>query len=169
MIEAKIIEREVFIQNKDEGSRFYNNGYGIWCEQGLKLSLIEALYLVEKGEIVIKDENDKTLTLKDIVNLFSKMDKKFWLKYSIYNDLKKRGFNVKPGFSEEEIEFLMGEGGKKFSFNYIVIGLEEGVKLDFNSLTQMVDEALRSQKELILAIIDKEGNISYYTVTKLIR
>jgi len=83
--------------------------------------------------------------------------------------LKKRGFNVKPGFSEEEIEFLMGEGGKKFSFNYIVIGLEEGVKLDFNSLTQMVDEALRSQKELILAIIDKEGNISYYTVTKLIR
>lgn len=169
MIEAKIIGKEVFIQNKEKSSQFYNNGYGIWCKQGLKLSLIEALYLVEKGEIYIKDENNKILALKDIVKLFSMKDKKFWLKYSIYNDLKKRGFNVKPGFSEEDIEFLMGEGGEKKFFNYIVIGVEEGVRIGFNSLTQMVNDALNSQKKLILAIIDKEGNISYYTVTKLIR
>ncbi|HDJ89680.1 MAG TPA: tRNA-intron lyase [Thermoprotei archaeon] len=168
MIEAIIENNEVIIKDRENGNKLYNDGYGIWCSNGLKLFPVEVLYLMEKEKITVKDVNKKLLSFRDLLRRFITVDKKIWIKYMIYNDLKKRGFWIKPGFSDN-VEFLISEGGKSEIFNYIVIGLEEVIKLSFNDLMKMVNEALRSNKELILAIVDKEGNISYYTVTRMMR
>jgi len=47
----------------------------------------------------------------------------------------------------------------------IVFGLVEGRKVKFSSIRFMIDRAMSLGKNVVLAIVDKEGNITYYTVS----
>ncbi|RLE63066.1 MAG: tRNA-intron lyase [Thermoprotei archaeon] len=166
---AALLNGVIIVREKEDVSSLQNKGeYGTLLNDGsLRLFPEEALYLVEKGRIKIYKEN-KEVSKIELISLFSKRDPLFWIKYTLYYDLRKRGFIVKEGFSSVTIEYRVRKVGENSSFmKYLVIGLREGLKVTFAELENIVTRALRSRKIPIMAIIDKEGNISYYSVSPL--
>ncbi|MCD6458419.1 MAG: hypothetical protein J7K82_06170 [Thermoproteales archaeon] len=144
-------------------------GYGTLMEdKSLELFPEETLYLVEKNRLKVLDEKGSELSYSDLLKCFSSNDDKFWLKYILYYDLRKRGFIVKEGFKEENIEYRVKKVTENIKLTkYMVIGVQEGVRIAFMELEDIVKRALRAKKVPIIAVIDKEGNVSYYSISPL--
>lgn len=78
-----------------------------------ELSLIEAFYLLEKKEITIFDvKENKDLTPKEFFKIAKNIHHKFEEKYSIYNDLREKGYIPRPGlkFGADFVVYKKGPG-----------------------------------------------------------
>ncbi len=166
MFIGKLLKDKVVIEDLSAIRQFWEKSeYGKPSNMGLVLEPVEATFLLERGKIRILDENGREYDFASLVQYFSSIDKKFWIRYLIYSDLRKRGFIVKSGFSHD-VEFIIKSRGKEIA-EYIVYGITEGERIGFDVLSKLLDRAVRLRKNLIIAIVDKEGNISYYTLSKL--
>jgi tRNA intron endonuclease len=147
------------------GEELAERGFGVQAGESLWLSLVEAAYLVDKGELrVVEDGEKREIGFEDLVRRASSVDSSFWQKLVVYTDLRDRGLRAQPleGTSLILAERKVKEGERR----YMVLCLEEGVRIGFRELEGYIRRALESRRELVLAIVDKDGNISYYKVEK---
>jgi len=143
-------------------------GYGEVKEGHLVLTPLEALYLLDRGRIRVYDSQGKCLSLKELLEYFVSHDSNTWIKYLVYSDLRRRGYIVKPGFRERGIEFRVYRKGAeigKEAAKYLVVGITEGALLDVAELQNLTERSRKMGKELILAVIDRQGEITYYDVS----
>jgi tRNA-intron endonuclease len=78
-----------------------------------ELSLIEACFLLEKDEITIFDVNEKKeLSTKEFYRLAKNIHHKFEEKYTIYKDLREKGYIPRPGlkFGADFVVYRRGPG-----------------------------------------------------------
>jgi len=159
---------KVILEAKDESivELCQRSEYGVFTEEGILLDPLEAVFLAERGKIdLFLNGYSKKLTVLKAMLFFSEVEEDFWIRYLVYSDLRKRGYIVKRGFSKR-LSFMIKRRSAKV-FEYLVGIVREGERVDFKVLSSMLERALRAGKELIISIVDKEGNISYYTLSKL--
>ena len=160
---AEGVLRNGYVEVKD-GGELYEKGFGVQVGEVLRLALVEAAYLVDKGELRVVGEGGQSLSFQDIVKLASRADRSFWQKLVVYADLRDRGLRAQPveGTPIVLVERKFKEGERR----YMVLCLEEGVRIGFKELEGYIRRALESRRELVLAIVDKDGNVSYYAVER---
>jgi tRNA-intron endonuclease len=168
-IKARLINNEIIIYDVGIMGELYDSGYGTIIDKKLKLETFEALYLIEKGKLILVD-NEHELNFEESIERLSKIDKKLWIKYTVYNDLRNRGYIVKPGFAQNEVEFRIydknAKPGKEPA-KYLLRVLIEGEPISMKELMDMVKSARDSRKDLIIAIIDAQGDVAYYEVSEV--
>ena len=145
---------------------YYNDFYGELFGGTLKLLSVEVLYLKQKGILTVVNDKDLTFSFENLVNFYRRYDEVIWERYSLYLDLKQKGYIVKGGFSNR-LEFRVYKRGASplhDPANFIVIGVLEGKPLLLEELDKITRQTRISNKELILAVIDREGGITYYEV-----
>jgi len=150
--------------------KIYQGGrYGELERGKLKLMPVEALYLVKLGKLRVVDSEGSSLDFQALVSLFSKKDPLIWARFLVYQDLRRRGYIVKAGYGKG-ISFRVYRRGAKVGSEpakYLVFGVAEGESFDVAFLAKIADEARSSQKDLILAVIDRQGDITYYDVSRV--
>lgn len=150
--------------------KLVESGYGSRCgDNCLKLNPYEALYLFTKGKIVLKKE-DKRLDFEDAVKLLSGKTKNLWLGFTVYSNLRDRGYIVKEGFTDADVEFRVYGRGDKPGLKpakYIVRVVSEGRVLSVQEMLDLIQYARRLRKELILAIVDANGGVTYYSANQV--
>lgn len=158
---AEIIGRKVVVKDNAAIEFLAQRGYGITRGGALELELVEAAYLLNRGMITVEDKG-KQLSFKDLVELGAKEDPDFWVKLNVYTDLRNRALVVMPGVTSYEL--LVDWRRKDSARRFLVRIVKEGVRIGFADLEEMHRRALESDRELVLAIVDKEGVVTYYTV-----
>ena len=146
----------------------YNRHYGRIENGKLILHPVEALYLVYTGKLEVYD-NDKKLSFEDIVKRLSHNDEKLWIRFLVYMDLRRRGLIALP-LKGRDITFLLYSRGADVNYDaakYLVYAVSEGVRIDFRDLARIAEEARRSRKEVILAVMDRQGEIAYYSMNTI--
>ena len=137
--------------------------YGNMTEDGLELSLIEALYLLEKGKLEVNiDSTD--VTIENLIRLIR--DQGSFTNYIVFKDLRNRGYIVKTGFKYGS-EFRLYERGKSPGdghSNYLVKVASENSKFMMSDLSSYVRVAHGVNKKLLFAVVDDENDITYYNV-----
>ena len=137
--------------------------YGNMTEDGLELSLIEALYLLEKGKLEVNiDSND--VTIDKLIKLIRGQGS--FTNYIVFKDLRNRGYIVKTGFKYGS-EFRLYERGKspgEGHSNYLVKVASENSKFMMSDLSSYVRVAHGVNKKLLFAVVDDENDITYYNV-----
>jgi tRNA-intron endonuclease len=137
--------------------------YGNMTEDGLELSLIEALYLLEKGKLEVNiDSND--VTIEKLIKLIRGQGS--FTNYIVFKDLRNRGYIVKTGFKYGS-EFRLYERGKSPGdghSNYLVKVASENSKFMMSDLSSYVRVAHGVNKKLLFAVVDDENDITYYNV-----
>ena len=137
--------------------------YGNMTEDGLELSLIEALYLLEKGKLEVNiDSND--VTIDKLIKLIRGQGS--FTNYIVFKDLRNRGYIVKTGFKYGS-EFRLYERGKSPGdghSNYLVKVASENSKFMMADLSSYVRVAHGVNKKLLFAVVDDENDITYYNV-----
>ena len=170
-VKALFREGRVLVPSREGANKIYGMGFGSMLEsdEGLTLSPCDALYLVEKGKVDVVDASDGSkLSFNDLLSRFMELDDRVWTKYLIYRDLRSKGYVVRDGVGLG-VDFQVygkGEFGKSLP-RYIVVGLCEGESRPISEIVRAVEEAETLGKELKLAVLDRRGEVVYYTVRRI--
>jgi tRNA-intron endonuclease len=167
-IKGEVADCFVVVRSDDAIALRQLGYYGEVGDRGeLVLDPVEAAYLLERGLLVVENEG-RQLSFSEFSSLMMNKDPRFWLKYLVYSDLKRRGYIVKPGFSQDYVELRLYKRGAevgKEGAKYLVFGVAEGTPMDLRTIIEKAREARNLRKELIIAVIDSQGEVCYYTIT----
>jgi len=162
-------QKKAIISGPDADKVYQQGSFGEMEEGKLVLSDVEILFLLEREKILLYDESEKSLTFPETVALLSKGDPEMWVRYLLYSDLRRRGYIVKPGYGPK-LEYRVYRRGAvvgKEPAKYLVYGLVEGKTISISELTSISNSAKLSKKDLILAVIDRQGEITYYDASEI--
>jgi len=165
-MDAELVGELVIIKDKKAVPLSEKSHYGRYNQEELELSLIEALYLQEKGKINIVDRENQgnPISFQEIKKIIQ--NEGLFYRYIVYRDLRNRGYIVKTGFKYGS-EFRLYERGKSpvnGHSDYVVRVLTENQKISVLNFSSYVRVAHGVNKKLLLAVVDDEKDITYYNV-----
>ncbi|MGB9842671.1 MAG: hypothetical protein ACPLKZ_08190, partial [Candidatus Bathyarchaeales archaeon] len=92
-----LTKQGVRVAEKSSIDALSQRGYGTAEDDALLLAFYEALYLMDKGLLEVKDENDAQIDFQSLLQHYEKADANAWVNYLIYRDLRSRGYVVREG------------------------------------------------------------------------
>jgi tRNA-intron endonuclease len=141
------------------------SSFGEPVSDKIQYTLYEAFYLLEKSKVNIIS-GKKTLSKNEVHKKFQSIDRKFSIKYPIFKDLREKGYIVKTAL-KFGADFRVYEKGIRPGDNHakwIVFAEHESQKLNWNEFSAKNRVAHSTNKNLLLGILDEEGDITYYEV-----
>jgi tRNA-intron endonuclease len=116
----------------------------------------------------IKDEKGKPGDFQSLLHCYEAQNDNAWANYLVYRDLRSRGYVVREGFGGG-IDFRIYERGTfgKDTAPYLVLSTQEGKPLPVNDLAGALQQCQSQKKELTLAVMNRRGEIVYYSVSQL--
>jgi len=132
------------------------------------LSLYEALYLCEKGEVSIEIEGSEA-SCEDLRRYAESIVPKFRERYAVYKDLRDRGYIVRSGmkFGADFAVYEIGPGYEHAP--YLVLVLDSSSMLDPISIVRLGRLSHSVRKHSVLAIVDRDRGRIDYLVFKWVR
>ncbi len=128
----------------------------------LELSLYELIYLLKKNVIKVVDEKGGIINVKKILRIGKKLYKDFENKYKVYEDLRNKGFIVRPGlkFGADFAVYRHGPGIDHAPF--LVTVYSHDSKLLGIDLVRAGRLATSVRKRFVIATIKGKDKIRYY-------
>jgi tRNA-intron endonuclease len=163
-----LVEKGVKIAEKSSVDALSQRGYGTAENDVFTLAFHEALYLLDKELLEVKDENGKEVDFQSLLQCYEKANENAWVNYLVYRDLRSRGYVVREGFGAGT-DFRIYERGTygKDTASYLVLGTQEGKPLPIDDLAKALRHCQSQKKELILAVMNRRGEIVYYSISSL--
>jgi tRNA-intron endonuclease len=168
-VEASVKGTVVTVSSPEGIEEFSFKGYGVEEKGKLQLTFYEALFLLGKGAITVTDkETKKKMGFQDLLKRFQQVDKDAWVRYLIYRDLRGRGYVAREGFGLG-IDFRVYERGDygKGTAKHLIFGIQEGQPVTIEKLARTQRHVQNLKKNLILAVINRRGEIVYYSLSEL--
>jgi tRNA-intron endonuclease len=168
-VAASLAKDAVTVSSPEGIEEFSQKGYGVAEDGKLGLTYYEALFLLGKKTITVKDEaTGKNLTFEELLKRFQSVDKDAWVRYLIYRDLRSRGYVAREGFGLG-IDFRLYERGDygKGTAKHLIFGIQEGQPVSIEKLARTQRYVQNLKKNLVLAVINRRGEIVYYSLSEL--
>ncbi|KYK24996.1 hypothetical protein AYK24_05505 [Thermoplasmatales archaeon SG8-52-4] len=159
---GELIKESIIIKKPKDIGRLNNKShFGKFIDKNkLQLNLIEGVFLLDEGKIKItkgKDEIDFETLLSLAVNKISH----FEIKYLVFKDLKKRGHSIQIYDKDKILTF------NQVKNQFYVIVFSERDELNLITIKKTIKEVTKDGKALWIAIVDEEGDITYYDASIL--
>jgi tRNA-intron endonuclease len=163
-----LVEKGVEISEQSSIDSLSQRGYGTSENDVFTLAFYEALYLLDKELLEVKDEKGQAADFQALLQAYEKMDPNAWVNYLVYRDLRSRGYVVREGFGAGTNFRIYDRGAYgKDTASYMVLGTQEGKPMPIDDLTAALRHCQSQKKELILAVMNRRGETVYYTVSQL--
>jgi tRNA-intron endonuclease len=163
-----LAEKGVVVTEQSNIDALTSRGYGTLEKKVFTLTFYESLYLLDKGMLEVKDEKGKNADFQSLLHCYETQNENAWVNYLVYRDLRSRGYVVREGFGGG-INFRIYERGAygKDTAPYLVFSTQEGTPLPVNDLANAMQQCQNQKKELTLAVMNRRGEIVYYSVSQL--
>ncbi|MDP3699062.1 MAG: tRNA-intron lyase [Nanoarchaeota archaeon] len=159
----------VITESSDDAREFYNQSrFGTLNEGGkVELSLLEALYLLERERLLIKSESGKVLPFELYVKKARKVEPNFWIRYVVFRDMRNRGYIIKTAlkFGADFRVYDRGVKPGEDHAKWIVFPVHEASVFTWHEFSAKNRVAHSTKKRLLLAIVDDENDVTYYQVS----
>lgn len=144
-------------------------------------SIIEGVYLVEKGILDVYD-NDKSINFEELLERGKNLtkDENFYAKYIVFRDLMSKGFILATGLKfgvdfrvydkKEKMKGGKGEGkvdanqSTRMHSKFLVKIVPEECVFSFPEVAGNLRLTKAVNKDLIYALVDKDGDVIYYQI-----
>ena len=157
---------KVLTEVSDASRELYNQSrYGTLLDNGkVQLSLIEALYLMEKGTIEIYSSKTKKFDSESFSKKAKKLEPNFWVRYSVFKDIRNRGYIIKTAlkFGADFRVYDRGVKPGEDHAKWIVYPVYEGSTMTWYEFAAKNRVAHSTRKRLLLAVVDDESDVSYW-------
>jgi len=168
-VKGLLAKNGVRVSEKKVADALSSRGYGTAENGELLLTFYEALYLLDKENIEIKDEKSEIVPFQRLLQHHKNIDENAWVKYLTYRDLRSRGYVVRGGFGFG-VDFRVYERGGygEETAKHLILSMQEGKPASLENLTRVLRHCQSLKKKLILAVMNRRGEIVYYSVSQLI-
>ena len=131
----------------------------------LELSLYEALYLIENKNLEALKLNKK-LSFNAFVESAEKQEDDFYAKYLVFKDLRSRGYILKTAlkFGADFRVYDKGVRPGKDHAKWILYCAKENEKMTWKQFSAMNRVSHSTKKNLLIGIVDSEGDVTYFEV-----
>ena len=167
-VKAVLTRERVLTENTDAAHELYNQSrFGSILEDGkVQLSLLEALYLMDKGKILIKDYKEKKVTFDDFIKKARRVEPNFWIRYCVFKDMRNRGYIIKTAlkFGADFRVYDRGVKPGEDHARWIIYPVHEGSALTWYEFAAKNRVAHSTKKRLMIGIVDNEGDVTYYEI-----
>jgi tRNA-intron endonuclease len=160
------IAGETISSNSVEAFTLYKKShFGEPISEKIQYSLSEALFLIEKKKMEVSHRNKK-ISFRELMKKAQRIDKRIHVKYNVFSDLRERGYIVKTAlkFGADFRVYEKGAKPGKKHAKWIVFADHESKKLTWHEFSAKNRVAHSTKKKLLLAIVDDEGDVSYWEV-----
>lgn len=168
-IAASLKENVVTVSSPEGVEELSSRGYGVTEDDKFHLTFYEVLFLLGKKALELEDETTgKKMVFQDLLKRFQSVDNDAWVRYLIYRDLRSRGYVAREGFGLG-IDFRVyarGDYGKETA-KYLIFGIQEGQPVSVEKLARTQRYVQSLKKNLVLAVINRRGEIVYYSLSQL--
>jgi len=158
----------VITENSDEAREFYNQSrFGNIQQDGrIELSLLEGLYLMEKGRLTVKSQAGRTISTESYIKKARKVEPNFWIRYVVFRDIRNRGYIIKTAlkFGADFRVYDRGVKPGEDHARWIVFPVHEASVFTWHEFSAKNRVAHSTKKRLLLAIVDDESDVTYYEV-----
>jgi len=165
---AVFANERVLADASDESRELYNQSrYGTILESGkLQMSLLEALYLLEKNKIDIRDSRNRALDFESFLKKATKLEPNFWIRYCVFKDMRNRGYIIKTAlkFGADFRVYDRGVKPGEDHARWIIYPVHEGSTLTWYEFAAKNRVAHSTKKRLMMGIVDDEGDVTYYEI-----
>jgi len=156
-VKGILLKNRVVIFNKEVSKNFHEKEfYGKPFGKGLQLSLVEALYLFEKGYIDIQKEDGKKISKESFEQIIYKLQPDFKSRLVVFKDLKKKGLIVKTGFKFGAHFRVYTSKPDDTHAEYLIHVVEKGFRSTWAEVSRAVRLAHSVNKEIIFARVDAD-------------
>jgi tRNA-intron endonuclease len=165
---AIFTEERVLLEINDETKEIVeNSAFGTKISgKKYQLSLLEALFLSEKKKLIIHDSEGKPISFDLFVQKAKNSEPNFWIRYSVFRDLRSRGYIVKTAL-KFGADFRVYDRGVKPGDDHarwVVYAVHEGQTLTWHEFAAKNRVAHSTKKRLLIGILDDEDDVTYYEI-----
>ena len=170
---GELIGDKVIVFDKNKANKLYKLGFfgkfvgyrkvkNLEVRDYLELSLLEALYLMEEGILIVYCM-DRNITKEELLKIARSKYEHFDDVYTVYRDLRKRGYIVKSGlkFGSTFAVYEHGPGIDHAPFLVHVLPYEEAI--DPIEIVRAGRLSHSVRKKFILATVNPNNEIEYYS------
>ncbi|HJX50786.1 MAG TPA: tRNA-intron lyase [Candidatus Nanoarchaeia archaeon] len=164
-IQANLSKRTISSNSQEAYSLFEKSHFGERIEDKIQYSLSEALYLMNLKKLRLFS-NNKEISKKNALKKLQKIDKRIELKYIVFKDLRNKGYIPKTAL-KFGADFRVYEKGTKPGIahaKWLVFIDYESKRISWHEFSAKNRVAHSTKKHLLLAVIDDEGDVTYYEV-----
>lgn len=157
----------ICIDDIDKLQSLYDKGFfGTIISGRLELSLFEALYLLERNKIVVHDKTKRSLSFKGFIKKARSVDERFWTKYSVYRDIRSKGYITKAAlkFGADFSIYSRGVKPGKGHSKWLLFAVNESDTFNWQEFSAMNRVAHSVRKKLLVGVLDSLGDVTYYTI-----
>ncbi len=167
-VKAYFTKERVLTESSDLAREFYNQSrYGELLEDGrVQLSLIEALYLVEKKRLIVYDSKNKIIDSESFLKKAQKSEPNFWVRHAVYRDIRNRGYIIKTAL-KFGADFRIYDRGVKPGEDHarwVVFPVAEGSSLTWYDFSAKNRVAHSTKKRLLIGCVDAESDVTYWEI-----
>ncbi len=166
IVKAIFSGESVVSNTKDAMDLYGTSRFGELVGGKVHYSIPEALYLLEKGRLIIIHKKKK-LTFEKFMHEAQEIDKKIRTKYLVFADLRSRGYIVKTAL-KFGAEFRVYEKGIKPGQDHakwVLFPVNESQEFTWHDFAAKNRVAHATKKNLLIAIVDEEGDVTYYEIS----
>lgn len=168
VMNAFLLGDKVVIKDDFEGAQsIHDKGYfGQFLDEDLELSLYEGVYLLEKKRIKVFDGRKKELTYNAFMRRAKKHDFRFYTRYSIYRDIRKRGYITKAAlkYGADFSVYPRGKNPKNSHSKWLLFAVSADELFDWRKFAAMNRVAHSVKKNLLVGIVDAMSDVTYYEI-----
>jgi len=183
IFEGELIENRVIIWDSDSTELYDESGYGKPFPEEtpdrLELDLVEVAYLLEKDKLKVfvkEDGKKKKIDFKELMEIGSKNVNEFHPQLIVYSDLRNRGYLVKTGYKfgahfrlyERGVKLKRGPKAPHEHTKAIVHAVAEESAFSLPEMSRAVRLAHNIRATMWWAVVDKEGDVTYYQLNRVL-
>ena|SRR3989344_3831203 len=163
MIISHISGSNIISTSEEAISLAEKSSFGEFRAGKVEYSGVEAIYLLEKRKAEVYN-NKKSLKIQELIKKIKKQDKKIETKLVVYRDMRDKGYILKTAL-KFGAEFRVYERGSKpgqSHARWVLYTAKEHDSMNWHEFAAKNRVAHSVKKALLLAIVDDEGDVSYY-------
>ncbi len=178
--EGELVGKRVIIWDPAAVALYDESGYGKPLPEKetnrLELELVEATYLVEKKKLKVKKKGrKKVLAFKDLMKIATDEVNQFHPQFIVFRDLRERGYLVKTGYKfgahfrvyERGVKLRRGPKAAHEHTKFVLHAVPEEAAFSLPEMSRAVRLAHNIRATFVWAVVDKESDVTYYTIQRL--
>lgn len=163
-ITATLINNQITSNTSEAHTLSQKSNFGEKSNQKIIYSISEAFFLTETNKIQILDFKNNPISQEQLLKKFCKLDKNFPTKYTAFKDLRKKGYVVKTAL-KFGADFRVYDKTKQTSHSkWLCYPIQENQSIKWQDFAAKNRVAHSTKKNLLIAIVDEENQISYYEI-----
>lgn len=153
----------VVVHDQAEASRLADRGsYGLRDKGALVLDLLEAGFLVEEERLHVVDPAGSTVDHRQLLTRGATTLDGFETAYLAYRDHRARGFVVRARDDGLLDVWTRGAAPPRQAASMLAAPRGEAEHAGPRALFDLIDQATRLDRSLLVAVVDEESDVTYY-------